>query len=206
LWAELANRLSGQGRPMATVVEGSDDAGLLNRRLGLTDHDIESPWTRRYPAVRGALGIVQPGLSAQSLRSQLNEVPIPPAAQSLRELFSVLTDMAQSDGSGTCHCRLAIGAGLTRALLASNTRPVSGPSPTPLSNGGDRRRAIDGGSREAQSNGPTRGSRDGDRGPLKSISCGIFAGSDPPADRLDAIDRQSRASDLCFVVRSPNGI
>jgi hypothetical protein len=99
LWAELANRLSGQGRPVATLVEGSDDAGLLNRRLGLTDDDVESPWTRRYPAVRRAPGIVQPGLSAQSLRSQLNEVPISPAASSLRELFSVLTDMAQSDGA-----------------------------------------------------------------------------------------------------------
>lgn len=128
LWAELANRLSGQGQPVATLIEGSDDAGLLSRRLGLTDDDVESPWTRRYPAVRGALGIVQPGLSAQSLRSQLNEVPIPPAAQSLRELFSVLTDMAQSR-SGTCYCRLAVGAGLTRALLASNTRLLADPHP-----------------------------------------------------------------------------
>jgi hypothetical protein len=42
LWAELANRLSGQGQPVATLVEGSGDAGLLSRRLGLTDDDVES--------------------------------------------------------------------------------------------------------------------------------------------------------------------
>jgi hypothetical protein len=99
LWTQLGARLTGQSRPLATLVDGSDSAELLNRRLGLIDDDSEPPWTRRFPAVRGTLGIVQPGLSAQALRSQLNETPAPPAAQSLRELFSVLTDMAQSDGA-----------------------------------------------------------------------------------------------------------
>ncbi|MEX0753948.1 MAG: hypothetical protein WD556_02370 [Actinomycetota bacterium] len=99
LWAELAARLSGQGRPVATLVDGSDDGDLLSRRLGLSDDDSEPPWTRRFPAVRGTLGIVQPGLSVQALRTQLNAAAVPPAAQSLRELFSVLTDMAQSDGA-----------------------------------------------------------------------------------------------------------
>ena len=100
LWSELGARLTGQSRPLAALVDGSDSADLLNRKLGLTDDDSEPPWTRRLPAVHGTLGIVQPGLSAQDLRTQLNETPIPPAAQSLRELFSVLADMAQSDGAG----------------------------------------------------------------------------------------------------------
>lgn len=100
LWSELGARLTGLARPAATLVDGSDDPDLLNRRLGLTDSDdSHPPWTRRYPVVRGTLGIVQPGLSAQSLRADLNADPVPPGAQSLRELFSVLTDMAQSDGA-----------------------------------------------------------------------------------------------------------
>jgi hypothetical protein len=99
LWAELGARLGGQARPDATLIDGSDDVDLLSRKLGLTDDDSDPPWTRRYPAVRGTLAIVQPGLSAGALRAQLNEAPVPPGAQSLRELFSVLSDMAQSDGA-----------------------------------------------------------------------------------------------------------
>jgi hypothetical protein len=100
LWAELGARLSGQARPLASVVDGSDKLDLLNRKLGLTDgDDSELPWTRRYPAIRGTLGIVQPGLSAETFRTELSETPVPPGAQSLRELFSVLSDMAQSDGA-----------------------------------------------------------------------------------------------------------
>jgi hypothetical protein len=100
LWNELAARLSGQARPLTSLVDGSDDLEVLNRKLGLAeDDDSEPPWTRRYPAVRGTLGIVQPGLSAEAFRAELSENPVPAGAQSLRELFSVLTDMAQSDGA-----------------------------------------------------------------------------------------------------------
>jgi hypothetical protein len=100
LWTELGARLSGQARPLANVVEGSDNMELLRRKLGLIDgDDSEPPWTQRYPTVRGTLGIVQPGLSAEAFRTELGEDPVPPGAQSLRELFSVLTDMAQSDGA-----------------------------------------------------------------------------------------------------------
>jgi hypothetical protein len=54
---------------------------------------------RRYPAVRGALGIVQPGLSASEFRAQLTSDPVPQAAQSLCALFCVPPDMALSDGA-----------------------------------------------------------------------------------------------------------
>ena len=94
LWTELGARLSGQARPVASAVEGSDNPDLLRRKLGLIDGDeSEPPWTQRYPAVRGTLGIVQPGLSAEAFRTDLSEDPVPPGAQSLRELFGVLMDM-----------------------------------------------------------------------------------------------------------------
>ena len=99
LWAELGARLIGQSQPFATLVDGSDDEDLLKVKLGLAEDDSALPWTRRFPAVRGTLGIVQPGLSAETLRQQLDAAPVPQGAQSLRELFSVLTDMAQSDGA-----------------------------------------------------------------------------------------------------------
>lgn len=100
LWTELGRRLTGQARPLATLVDGSDDAELLHRRLGLGDgDDAEAPWSRQYPVVRGTLGIVQPGLSVEALRAELNADPVPPGAQSLRELFSVLADTALSDGA-----------------------------------------------------------------------------------------------------------
>jgi hypothetical protein len=99
LWEQLGARLAGRERPEATMVEGSDDAALLNRRLGLIDDDDpDAVWTRRYPVVRGILGIVQPGLSAQAFQTGLTTDPAPASAQSLRELFGVLSDMAQSDG------------------------------------------------------------------------------------------------------------
>lgn len=100
LWSDLGERLRGQARPVASIVDGSDDPDLLRRKLGLVDSDgSDPPWTQRYPAVRGTLAIVQPGLSANALRSALSEDPVPQGAQSLRELFSVLMDMAQSDGA-----------------------------------------------------------------------------------------------------------
>jgi len=100
LWSELADRLTGRASPKAVLDPGSDDPAMLYEFLGITDDDNEVvPWTRRYPAVRGTLGIVQPGLSASELRAQLSSDPIPPAAQSLRELFCVLTDTALSDGA-----------------------------------------------------------------------------------------------------------
>lgn len=100
LWSELGARLAGQARPEAVLDPGSDDPALLRRRLGLeAGDDGQEPWTRRYPVVHGTLGIVQPGLSAQALRDDLAARPVPPRAQSLRELFSVLADTALSDGA-----------------------------------------------------------------------------------------------------------
>lgn len=100
LWSDLAVRLEGEVHPVATVVDGSDDTHRLRERLGLVEtEESTAPWTQQFPIVRGTLGIVQPGLSAEQLRSQMGEDPIPPGAQSLRELFSVLSDMAQSDGA-----------------------------------------------------------------------------------------------------------
>lgn len=99
LWAELGARLTGASSPPATLVDGSDDADLLMRRLGLAADDAVAPWTRRYPPVQGTLGIVQPGLSASRFRQDLNAQPTPAGAESLRELFSVLTDVARSDGA-----------------------------------------------------------------------------------------------------------
>jgi superfamily II DNA or RNA helicase len=99
LWAELGARLTGASKPTATLIDGSDDADLLKRKLGLTDAEADVPWTRRYPNVRPTLGIVQPGLSAARLHEELASRPVPSGAHSLRELFCVLTDMAQSDGA-----------------------------------------------------------------------------------------------------------
>jgi superfamily II DNA or RNA helicase len=101
LWAELGARLTGASNPPATLVDGSDDADLLMGRLGLAagDDDATAPWTRRYPPVQGTLGIVQPGLSASMLRQGLNSQPVSTSAESLRELFSVLADVARSDGA-----------------------------------------------------------------------------------------------------------
>ncbi len=101
LWAELGARIAGNSKPVATLVEGSDDADMLMRRLGLVEDaaDAPAPWTRRLPAVQGILGIVQPGLSASQLRDELNTHPVPAGAESLRELFSVLNDVARSDGA-----------------------------------------------------------------------------------------------------------
>jgi hypothetical protein len=105
LWSELGTRLEGLASPRATLVEGSDDEGILRRRLGLAD-DLDGedgteppPWTRRYPVVGGSIGVVQPGLSAHQLAAQLELEAVPAGAQSLRELFSVLSDTALSDGA-----------------------------------------------------------------------------------------------------------
>ncbi len=64
------------------------------------EEEVEPPpWTRRYPVVRGSIGIVQPGLSAHEFSAQLGLEAAPAEAQSLRELFSVLSDTALSDGA-----------------------------------------------------------------------------------------------------------
>jgi hypothetical protein len=42
---------------------------------------------------------VQPGLSAGAFFDQLRSTPVAPTAQSLRELFGVLSDTAVSDGT-----------------------------------------------------------------------------------------------------------
>jgi superfamily II DNA or RNA helicase len=99
VWSELADRLTGRASPKAILDPGSDDPALLYEFLGITDDDEIIPWTRRYPAVRGTLGIVQPGLSASEFRTQLASDPVPQAAQSLQELFCVLADTALADGA-----------------------------------------------------------------------------------------------------------
>jgi hypothetical protein len=101
LWEELGRRLTGVERPAATLVDGSDDRDLLYMKLGIIENDSpDAPWTRRYPVVRGTIGIVQPGLSVRAFQAQLDTEPTPAGAQSLQELFSVLGDMAESDGVG----------------------------------------------------------------------------------------------------------
>lgn len=100
LWSELGARLEGRSAPRASLVDGSDEHALLYERLGLAEGaDPDSAWTRRFPVVRGVLGLVQPGLSASILKNELETEPQPAGAQSLRELFSVLSDMTQSDGT-----------------------------------------------------------------------------------------------------------
>jgi len=103
LWEELAARLNGVSSPRAVLVDGSDDEGILRQRLAQPTpagaNDAEPSWRRAFPVVRGRIGIAQPGLSASELRRQLESAEIPAGAQSLRELFSVLADMALSDGA-----------------------------------------------------------------------------------------------------------
>ena len=100
LWDELGARLTGRARPEAILDGGSDDPRLLYRRLGLqAGRNSQASWTCMHPVVRGTLGIVQPGLSALALRSDLAAKPVPQRAQSLRELFSVLADTTLSDGA-----------------------------------------------------------------------------------------------------------
>jgi hypothetical protein len=76
------------------------DAQLLLEALGFRIDRVQgrssvSAWN---PVIRGTLGIVQPGLSAQTLRAELNATPAPKGTQSLQELFSVLWDTTVSDG------------------------------------------------------------------------------------------------------------
>lgn len=101
LWSELAARLQGNARPAAHLINGSDDRALLERRLGITEPEDEEelPWTRRYPTLRGLIGIAQPGLGIEKLTTELAQNPTPDGAASLRELFAVLADTALSDGA-----------------------------------------------------------------------------------------------------------
>lgn len=98
LWTTLARRLKGDDKPEVVILDGSDDAVELRQRLGLVDTE-DAPWTVSFPTVRGAIGIAQPGLSAGQLGTQLNSTPVPPGATALKELFSVLSDTAISDGA-----------------------------------------------------------------------------------------------------------
>jgi hypothetical protein len=58
-----------------------------------------TPWTRSFPAVRGTIAVVQPGLSISAFQTELNTEPIPHGANALNQLFSVLSDAAISDGA-----------------------------------------------------------------------------------------------------------
>ncbi len=101
LWEQIGNRLDGAESPVATLVDGSHPPEVLRRRLGLDPSlpgDPE-PWSVRQPVVRATIGIAQPGLGASLLGTQLAQTPVPPAAQSIRELFSVLSDTGISDGT-----------------------------------------------------------------------------------------------------------
>jgi superfamily II DNA or RNA helicase len=100
LWDQLRKRLLGQEKPIATHIVGSDDPDELLERLRTADRDADPiPWTRRYPSVAGAIGVVQPGLSVKELMSQLEQAPAPAGAVALDELFNVLADTALSDGA-----------------------------------------------------------------------------------------------------------
>jgi hypothetical protein len=86
--------------PRPSWLAGSDDETLLRKRLGPMPTDgTDVPWTLRYTAIRPLVGIVQPGLSAATLRADLAASPVPPGAQSLQELFSVMADTAIADGA-----------------------------------------------------------------------------------------------------------
>jgi superfamily II DNA or RNA helicase len=103
IWEEIGAALAGDAYPPATVVAGSDDREELERKLGYGRNAGEAQddpgWMQGVPDVLGTVGVVQPGLSAAEFASQLGADPIPNAAQSLRELFSVLRDMTVvSDG------------------------------------------------------------------------------------------------------------
>ena len=98
LWTTLARRLDGGEKPSLTFVDGSDDETALRRRLGLAA-SADQPWTVSFPTVRGVLGVVQPGLSASQLRTELSTQPVPAGATALKELFSVLSDTSMSDGA-----------------------------------------------------------------------------------------------------------
>jgi hypothetical protein len=102
LWDQIGKRLDGAESPVATLVDGSDPPAVLRRRLGLDapSPGEPEPWGVRQPVVRATIGIAQPGLGTGLLAAQLAEVPVPPAAQSVRELFSVLSDTGISDGTG----------------------------------------------------------------------------------------------------------
>jgi superfamily II DNA or RNA helicase len=103
LWAALGRRLGGTESPAATLVGGSDDVLVLRHRLGLEVDDdrpdTPSPWTRSLPAIRGTIGIAQPGLSAGRLRDELEQAVATPGASGLLQLFSLLQDAAISDGA-----------------------------------------------------------------------------------------------------------
>lgn len=98
LWSELGDRLTGLSSPAARLVDGSDDEMELHNRLGLVPETEETSWARRLPNVVGRLGVVQPGVSISRLRDGLESSPPEDAALSLRELLTVLSDTAFSDG------------------------------------------------------------------------------------------------------------
>ncbi len=102
LWDQIGKRLDGAESPVATLVNGSDPPDVLRRRLGLDapSPGEPEPWAVRQPVVRATIGIAQPGLGTALLAAQLAESPVPAAAQSIRELFSVLSDTGVSDGTG----------------------------------------------------------------------------------------------------------
>lgn len=98
-WGEIAARLTKQVKPYITVVDGSDDVAALEVRLGLKEEAQTVPWTQSLPAVQGLIGIAQPGLGLGQFEEELENDPVPPGADGLRQLLSVLADTTISDGA-----------------------------------------------------------------------------------------------------------
>jgi hypothetical protein len=98
-WGEVAARLTKQTKPYITVVDGSDDPAGLEVRLGIREEPQTAPWTQSLPSVQGLIGIAQPGLGLAEFEQELAVDPVPPGADGLRQLLSVLADTTISDGA-----------------------------------------------------------------------------------------------------------
>jgi hypothetical protein len=96
LWPELAQRLTGDRKPVAVIQPGSDDPAELRQLLGLDKppHDDFMPWTRRAPVIRGQIAVVQPGLSREAALAE----PIGADEVGVLQLLTVLEDTAIADG------------------------------------------------------------------------------------------------------------
>lgn len=98
-WGEVAARLTKQEKPYITVVDGSDDVSALEIMLGIKEEAQTVPWPQSLPSVQGLIGIAQPGLGLAEFEQELAVDPVPPGADGLRQLLSVLADTTISDGA-----------------------------------------------------------------------------------------------------------